>query len=44
MPNGNRLLLGSLQEGESIFAEGMKITVLKRSQSGDFVSVSKDKA
>ena len=44
MPNGNRLLLGSLQEGESIFAEGMKITVLKRSQSGDFVSISKDKA
>jgi M6 family metalloprotease-like protein len=44
MPNGNRLILGSLQEGESISAEGMKVTVLKHGQTGDFVSISKDKA
>jgi hypothetical protein len=42
--NGNRLILGSLQEGESISAEGIKVTVLKHGQTGDFVSISKDKA
>ena len=41
MPNGNRLLLGSLQEGESISAEGMKVTVLKHGKAGDFISISK---
>ena len=41
MPTGNRLLLGSLQEGESISAEGMKVTVLKHGKTGDFISISK---
>jgi M6 family metalloprotease-like protein len=44
MPNGNRLILGSLQEGESISAEGIKVTVLKHGKIGDFISISKDKA
>jgi hypothetical protein len=44
MPNGNRLILGSLQEGESISAEGIKVTVLRHGKIGDFISISKDKA
>jgi M6 family metalloprotease-like protein len=36
-----RLLVGTLQQGESIVAEGVKVTVLKQDKSGDFISISK---
>jgi M6 family metalloprotease-like protein len=36
-----QLLFGTLQQGESISAEGIKVTVLKQSATGDFISISK---
>ena len=39
--NGNRLVVGTIQQGESLTSNGVKITVLKQGASGDFVSVSK---
>jgi len=44
IPTGGSLLLGSLQEGESISVEGIKVTVLKHGETGDFISISKGKA
>jgi M6 family metalloprotease-like protein len=38
---GNQLLVGTLRQGESVSAEGVKITVLKHGQNGDFISISK---
>jgi M6 family metalloprotease-like protein len=38
---GNQLLVGTLRQGESVSAEGVKITVLKHGQFGDFISISK---
>jgi M6 family metalloprotease-like protein len=37
----NKLLFGTLQQGESISAEGIKVTVLKQGINGDFISISK---
>ena len=39
--SGNQLLVGTLQEGESITSDGIKITVIKHSATGDFISISK---
>lgn len=40
---GNRwLLVGTIQKGESIVAEGVKISVLKSAKTGDFISISKN--
>jgi len=39
--SGQSLLVGTLQQGESLSAEGIKITVIKKTASGDFISVSK---
>jgi hypothetical protein len=36
-----QLLMGTLQQGESISAEGVRVTVLKQGKSGDFVSITK---
>ncbi len=36
-----RLLVGTLQQGESIVADGVKVTVLKQDKSGDFISISR---
>lgn len=39
--NGNQLNVATLQEGESVVVEGVKISVLKQGKSGDFISISK---
>ena len=39
--SGNQLLVGTLQQGDSIVAEGIKISVIKKAQKGDFISISK---
>ncbi|CAN2189515.1 M6dom_TIGR03296, M6 family metalloprotease domain [Candidatus Nanopelagicaceae bacterium] len=39
--NGNQLMVATLQEGESVAVEGVKISVLKQAKSGDFISISK---
>jgi len=39
--SGQSLLVGTLQQGESLSVEGIKITVIKKTESGDFISVSK---
>jgi hypothetical protein len=38
---GNQLLVGTLKQGQSISAEGVKISVLKNGVAGDFVTISK---
>jgi M6 family metalloprotease-like protein len=38
---GNQLLVGTLRQGESVIAEGIKVTVLKHGKNGDFISISK---
>jgi hypothetical protein len=39
--SGNQLLVGTLQQGDSIVAEGIKISVIKKALKGDFISISK---
>ena len=39
--DGNQLMVGILREGESVVADGVKISVLKQGKSGDFISISK---
>jgi M6 family metalloprotease-like protein len=39
--HGNQLLVGTLKQGQSISAEGVKISVLKNGAKGDFVTISK---
>ena len=39
--DGNRLVVGTLQQGEAITSEGIKISVSKQGAKGDFVSISK---
>jgi hypothetical protein len=38
---GNQLMVGSLRQGESVSAEGVKVTVIKHGKNGDFISISK---
>jgi hypothetical protein len=39
--SGNQLLVGTLQQGDSIVAEGIKTSVIKKALKGDFISISK---
>lgn len=38
---GNQLMVGTLRQGESVIAEGVKVTVLKHAKNGDFISISR---
>jgi M6 family metalloprotease-like protein len=37
----NQLIMGTLQQGESISTDGVKVTLLKQGKSGDFVSIAR---
>ena len=39
--NGQSLLVGTLQEGESITVDGVQVKVLKQGVTGDYFSVNK---